>query len=823
MTEFVSILERLRPGYKVGGVVTTPKRGFVDEPGSYAGSLSKDQIKLLKDNLTKEEFAKLDFTTKLKNDALNYGIRQRDDRALFDKVRRIVDPYQAVRSTTSQIFDDPVLVKRITKLAKEGKTSNEIFNQLKNLKNFPEKYRPNNIASAINELVRQGKIPEKFKKEQSSGRTLGENVTRKQQVLDIVDEAIRQKKPLPSLNKIKNRLGFKTYSEVGLIIKKARGENFYKDNFKNMQDLQKKRILKVAGNTKVQAALANGTILDGNNPKYVAKLLGVNIDVAGSVLYDMQQAYAGEKSYLTKNELPKINGKKGFNKIKTAAEGNPFDNPLYAKSRDVKERKLTKKIGEAGNIFSKARRKVQTAASTVLDKLGLSKDSKNKKFVGVATDEIATISVPTKFGGEGYSVFQQVLVTTGNKTIDDVNLRKAKQLDRKLLNIREKITDRTVTSKDINLYNQSVKKIVNDINQSIPKGSKKVQAITITENGDPRNTVKNLDEIKKLNPTAYKNIMEDAKNFKVSYNIGKDVENVYTLQNKKKLEGQILEQLKKGFEVDTEEQLKNTINKIKSKPKGLDKIKQIFRKNIRRVADSNVNEYGYPLLASSDVTSIPSPTEGMSGTTKAIIGAGAGALDIALNKAKLLKKGLTGLAALDSIPAQLAYASQFNPASDSPLMLGIPAALSTEALAALTPGKSAALNVAKAALRGMPQSVASRVYPFAGRLGVAGIYATPFIEAGRELYKAKKMKNRIKEYVDRGYEGASEEFKEKATNQLYQNQISLNTPEILGDDEVYQGQDQASDIYQALREAPKEEGLNSYFNGGIVAAKGVIN
>ena len=38
MSEFVSILERIRPGYKVGGVITTPKRGLVDEPGSYAGN-----------------------------------------------------------------------------------------------------------------------------------------------------------------------------------------------------------------------------------------------------------------------------------------------------------------------------------------------------------------------------------------------------------------------------------------------------------------------------------------------------------------------------------------------------------------------------------------------------------------------------------------------------------------------------------------------------------------------------------------------------------------------------------------------------------------
>ena len=36
-TLFTDILTRLRPGYKVGGVVTTPKRGFVDEPGSYGG------------------------------------------------------------------------------------------------------------------------------------------------------------------------------------------------------------------------------------------------------------------------------------------------------------------------------------------------------------------------------------------------------------------------------------------------------------------------------------------------------------------------------------------------------------------------------------------------------------------------------------------------------------------------------------------------------------------------------------------------------------------------------------------------------------------
>ena len=71
MSEFISILERIRPGYKVGGVVTTLKRGLVDGPGSYAGFkqvTDKEFIELYKefqslDNLgTDSEF--VDFLNK---------------------------------------------------------------------------------------------------------------------------------------------------------------------------------------------------------------------------------------------------------------------------------------------------------------------------------------------------------------------------------------------------------------------------------------------------------------------------------------------------------------------------------------------------------------------------------------------------------------------------------------------------------------------------------------------------------------------------------------------------------------------------------------
>ena len=57
MTEFVSILERLRPGYKVGGVITTPKRGLVNEAGSYAGESplgTTEEVKALYKKIAQE-------------------------------------------------------------------------------------------------------------------------------------------------------------------------------------------------------------------------------------------------------------------------------------------------------------------------------------------------------------------------------------------------------------------------------------------------------------------------------------------------------------------------------------------------------------------------------------------------------------------------------------------------------------------------------------------------------------------------------------------------------------------------------------------------
>ncbi len=771
----------VEPGFEDGGSVTTSKRGLVDEPGSYAGSLSKNQIKLLKDNLSKEEFSRLDFKSEIKGDTVNYGIRQRDDRDLFNRVRRIVNPYQDRRSTTSQIFDNKVLVKRITKLAKEGKTSNEIFDQLKKLKYFPKTYKANNIASAINELVRQKKIPEEFKKAQSSGRTAGENLTRKQNVLDIVDNAIKEKRPIPSLKKIATELGFKTSKEVGLIIEKEKGKGFYEKNFKNMQTLQKGRIIKLANNGKIKQALTNGTILDGSNPRYVAKLLGVNQKIAGSVLYDLQKAYAGEKNYITKNELPKINATKSFNKIKAAAKANPFNNPLYAKTRQADEGQLSKTLGEKTNIFNKARRSVTNTLKPLFKKFGL-------EGVSTATDELATIGVPTKHGGEGYSLFQQVLTKTGNKTIDDVNLEKAKKLDRKLLTIRQKIVNGTVKPGEIELYNRAVNKITADINKNIPKGSKKVQAITITPKGDPNITVKNLNQIKKLNPTAYNNIIADAKKYGVSYNIPKDVENVYSLQNKKKVETGVINELKKGFKVETEEQLKNVIKKTNPK-----NIKNIFNKSIRRVLSIPVVGPIAAGIIGAKALTIGGEAEAADGTqttdsfpTKTTAGAAlaAGAIGTKTGR-NILGKVFKAVSAIDAPLLAGAYGGYYGKKLFDDIRSNKKTNVSATDIT-LAPAftnlaaKDLGLYAKRKGLRkgidtllrgGMSRVLAKRLLPM---LSAASVYATPVIEGSIAGYNAKKNLEAAREKY--GMEGENvDTFMGQAPKEYY-NEMMSNIP-----------------------------------------------
>jgi hypothetical protein len=562
---------------EVKEMIDKPKRGLVDEPGSYAGAkgkgiqLTKKEIKILKDNLTKQEFAQLDFDrTGVQAGQKNYGIGQRDNRNLFKKVRALIEPGTDLTAQFGQLYSNEKARSYIIKEANKGKSNQEIIEGLKKFK-LNTSINSNRISSLIAKLP---EVKEEFKRVPSTGRTVGFQAERAKKVMDIVNNSIKNKVPIPSLSEIARDLGFDTYGEVGKIIQKEKGEKFYKKFFKNMQDKQKERILKLANNGKVVQALGDGTILNEKMTKYVAKVLGTNVQTAGSALFDLKEAYAGNKTYIKPNELPKIRATKGFNLIAREAAKDPFNNPYWNKVRVSRESKVSKAIGEGKNVLDAARRKITKAAKPVFEKLGLA-----KKGVSVATDELANISTSAQYGGEGYSVYQQVLTKTGDKTKDDFNLQKAKQLDRKLVNIRKKIVQGIATPDDIKDYNTSVKKIVSQINANVPAGAKRLEAITIVPGGNPLKTVSGINKLKSDNPTAYQNIIDDAKRYNVSYNIPKSVESIYTMGDKPTIQKRIMDSLKKGFNEFDEKKLIQTI-----KNKTPRQIKQIF-KAIPRVAD----------------------------------------------------------------------------------------------------------------------------------------------------------------------------------------------------------------------------------------------
>ena len=572
---------------EVKEMIDKPKRGLVDEPGSYGGAakgkgiqLTAAEIKILKDNLTKQEFAQLDFDrTGVQAGQKNYGISSKGEtRSLFKKVRALIEPGTDLTARFGELYSNEKARSYIIKEANKGKSNQEIIEGLKKFK-LNTTINSNRISSLIAKLP---EVKEEFKRVPSTGRTKGVQAERAKKVMDIVNNSIKNKVPIPSLSEIARDVGFKTYSEVGKIIQKEKGEKFYKKFFKNMQDKQRARILKLANNGKVAQALGNGTILNEEMTNYVAKLLkqgggkvtSKDVQIAGSTLFDLKEAYAGNKTYIKPNELPKIKATKGFNLIAREAAKDPFNNPLWNKVRVSRESQVSKAIGEGKNVLAAARRKITKAAKPVLEKLGLA-----KKGVSVATDELANVSTSAQYGGEGYSVYQQVLTKTGDKTKDDFNLQKAKQLDRKLVDIRKKIVQGIATPDDIKDYNTSVKKIVSQINANVPAGAKRLEAITIVPGGNPLQTVSGINKLKSDNPTAYQNIIDDAKRYNVSYNIPKSVESIYTMGDKPTIQKRIMDSLKKGFNEFDEKKLIQTI-----KNKTPKQIRQIF-KSIPRVAD----------------------------------------------------------------------------------------------------------------------------------------------------------------------------------------------------------------------------------------------
>ena len=102
------------------------------------------------------------------------------------------------------------------------------------------------------------------------------------------------------------------------------------------------------------------------------------------------------------------------------------------------EKEVAKKLGEGSTFFSKTRK---GSVSNVFKELSNKIGGPFKKLVGTSTDELGTIKGPYLYGSEGSSIFMQTLTKTGDKTADNINLKKGKSMDKKLIGIRKLIAE----------------------------------------------------------------------------------------------------------------------------------------------------------------------------------------------------------------------------------------------------------------------------------------------------------------------------------------------------------------------------------------------
>ena len=145
-----------------GGMLVQPSAdGSRPEYGAAKGSgikLTAEEIKKIKENLSEEDFKKLDFDrTGVKADQKNYGVGQRQNKALFRKVVNILEPGKA--SSAVKIINNKTLSDALIKSTNAGDDIQTIVTKINKL---DKSLTRNQIGAAINALVKRGKIKKEF-------------------------------------------------------------------------------------------------------------------------------------------------------------------------------------------------------------------------------------------------------------------------------------------------------------------------------------------------------------------------------------------------------------------------------------------------------------------------------------------------------------------------------------------------------------------------------------------------------------------------------------------------------------------------------------
>ena len=153
----------VQPGF--GGV----RQGYAESKGSGI-KLSAAEIKKLKENLSAEDFNKLDFDrTGVQSGQVNYGVGQRDNKSLYRKVVNILKP--GAQTTGSKIINNEKLANVLIKSANAGDNIQTIMTKMNKL---DKSLSRNQISSAINAFVKRGNISKEFERVAGKDLTIGD-------------------------------------------------------------------------------------------------------------------------------------------------------------------------------------------------------------------------------------------------------------------------------------------------------------------------------------------------------------------------------------------------------------------------------------------------------------------------------------------------------------------------------------------------------------------------------------------------------------------------------------------------------------------------
>ena len=221
INEFIKRERQQKAG---GGMLVQPgfggtRQGYAAAKGSGI-KLSAAEIKKLKENLSAKEFNKLDFDrTGVQSGQVNYGIGQRDNKALYRKVVNILKP--GAQSVASKIINNKKLSNALIKSANAG---DDIQTIIKKMNKLDKSLSRNQISSAINAFVKRGNISKEFERVAGKDLTIGEQ----QAYNKIIEEAVDEGK----LNR--EQIARKANVSASVVedwIRENKGDEFYKKNF----------------------------------------------------------------------------------------------------------------------------------------------------------------------------------------------------------------------------------------------------------------------------------------------------------------------------------------------------------------------------------------------------------------------------------------------------------------------------------------------------------------------------------------------------------------------------------------------------------------